>query len=77
MGLKASKNHKSDPCQNRQCFAEAGKHFFSFKVFSLVLLSYLEMVDKMWQGVIDSLDVVGCNYLLRVKPQLQAIVREV
>ena len=25
---------------------------------------YLEMVDKMWQGVIDSLDVVSCSYLL-------------
>ena len=37
----------------------------------------MEMVEKMWQGVIDSLDVVGCNYLLRLKPHLQAIVREV
>ena len=28
----------------------------------------------MWQGVIDSLSVVGCNYLLQVQPQLQAII---
>ena len=51
--------------------------FIFFKSFSLLLSFYMEMVEKMWQGVIDSLDVVGCNYLLRVKPQLQAIVREV
>ena len=41
------------------------------------VLFHLEMVDKMCQGVIDSLDVVGCNYLLQVLPQLQAIAREV
>ena len=32
----------------------------------LKVLFYLDMVDKMWQGVIDSLDVEGCDYLLQV-----------
>ena len=30
------------------------------------VLFYLEMVGKMWQRVVDSFDVVGCNYLLQV-----------
>ena len=32
----------------------------------LRVLFYLEMLDKMWQGVIDSLDVIDYNYLLQV-----------
>ena len=32
----------------------------------------------MWQGVIDSLDEVGCNYLLlQVQHKLEAVVRGV
>ena len=43
----------------------------------LRVLYYFEMVDKILQGVIDSFDVGGCNCLLQVQPQLQAIVMEV
>ena len=63
-------------CQNRQLFAmrQGGILFQNFQFIAvsnmtrqvfLRVLFYLEMVDKMWQRVVDSFDVVGCNYLLQ------------
>ena len=43
----------------------------------LRVLYYFEMVDKILQGVIDSLYVGGCYCFLQVQPQLQAFVMEV
>ena len=64
-------------CQNRQLFAmrQGGILFQNFQFIAvsnmtrqvfLRVLFYLEMVDKMWQREVDSFDVVGCNYLLKV-----------
>ena len=71
MSEKANKNHIFGVI----CY-EAGRHFIlKFSIYCrskhdevgiFKVLFYLEMVDKMWQEVIDSLDVVGCNYLLEV-----------
>ena len=50
-----------------------GREAFYFKTFNLLLfqtsrgryflrvLFYLAMVDEMWQRIVDSFDVVGCN----------------
>ena len=64
-------------CQNRQLFAmrQGGILFQNFQFIAVLnmtrqvflrVLFYLEMVDKMWQRVVDSFDVVGCNCLLQV-----------
>ena len=64
--------------QNRHwliCYEEG--RYFILKIFNLLpfqtwrgryffrVLFYLEMSDKMWQGVIDSSNVVGCHYLFQ------------
>ena len=51
-------------CQNRQLYAMRRGGNMTRQVFLRVLF-YLEVVDKMWQRVVDSFDVVGCNYLLQ------------
>ena len=74
--MDIKKGQQKNMWQNRQWFAiRQGGILFYFQFIAvsnmtrqvfLRVLYYFEMVDKMLQGVIDSLDVVGCNYLLQV-----------
>ena len=74
--------------QNRHWLicCEKGRYFilkiFNFLTFQtwrgryfLRVLFYLEMSDKMWQGVIDSSNVVGCHYLFQVLTSASKIGR--